>query len=165
MVRQGDNETLEQNQLITKVILWKDRYFRTTKFPVRMRQGGYGVGSYITDITIEYERQKEIEYISSHDSLTGLYNRAYFEEQMRSMNIEDNLPISVLMGDVNSLKLTNDIFGHASGDMLLKKAADAMRQVSRENDVVARWGGDEFVLLMPKTDEKEAERADRKDKK
>lgn len=117
-----------------------------------------GVVLVFRDVTGKKKRQKEIEYISSHDCLTGLYNRCFFEEKMRHMNTEEHLPVSILMGDVNSLKLTNDIFGHASGDMLLKKASEAMQKVKRDGDIIARWGGDEFVLLMPKTDEKEAGR-------
>jgi diguanylate cyclase (GGDEF)-like protein len=62
------------------------------------------------------------------------------------------------MGDVNSLKLTNDIFGHSSGDLLLEKVAEVMRGVCRADDIIARWGGDEFVLLLPKTGPAEAKR-------
>lgn len=73
-----------------------------------------------------------------------------------------NLPISILMGDVNSLKLTNDIFGHAFGDMLLERVAEIMQGACRTDDIIARWGGDEFVLLLPKTGSAEAENIARK---
>lgn len=121
-----------------------------------------GVVLVFRDVTEKKEQSKKIEYMSFHDALTDLYNRRFFEAEARRLDIEANLPITVLMGDVDSLKLTNDIFGHAYGDMLLKKIAAAMRSVCRQEDIIARWGGDEFVLLLPKTDgEKAAQLAER----
>ncbi|RFZ77835.1 diguanylate cyclase [Lacrimispora amygdalina] len=117
-----------------------------------------GVVLVFRDVTEKKEQRKKIEYISFHDSLTGLYNRRFFEDELRRIDTERNLPISILMGDVNSLKLTNDIFGHAFGDMLLERIAEVMRSVCRADDIIARWGGDEFVLLLPKTSPEEAER-------
>ena len=61
------------------------------------------------------------------------------------------------MGDVNGLKLVNDAFGHDKGDELLQKAAVAIQSACRTDDIVARWGGDEFVILLPKTKTEEAE--------
>ncbi|MEL7567728.1 MAG: diguanylate cyclase, partial [Dehalobacterium sp.] len=97
------------------------------------------------------------KYLSFHDSLTGLYNRRFFEEEIRRLDTERNLPISIIMGDVNGLKLTNDIFGHAVGDMLLIKTAEVLKKVCRADDIIARWGGDEFIILLPKTKIEEAE--------
>lgn len=109
------------------------------------------------DITDKKEQAEQIEYLSFHDALTGLYNRRMFENEMKRLDTADNLPISIIMGDVNGLKLTNDIFGHAYGDMLLEKVAGVLRSCSRPGDIAARWGGDEFVLLMPQTGLREAE--------
>ena len=103
------------------------------------------------NVTEEKKRQDQIHYISYHDSLTGLYNRRFFEEQLVKIDIKENLPISVIMGDVNGLKLTNDAFGHVEGDHLLQKAAEAMQAACRSTDIIARWGGDEYVILLPKT--------------
>lgn len=93
------------------------------------------------DITDKIAKDKELDYITYHDSLTGVYNRNFFNEEIKKIDIEENLPISVIMGDVNGLKLTNDAFGHLMGDKLLLSAANIMKRVCRENDIVVRWGG------------------------
>lgn len=117
-----------------------------------------GVVLVFRDVSDKKEQRKKIEYLSFHDSLTGLYNRRFFEEELLRSDTERNLPISIIMGDVNSLKLTNDIFGHAFGDMLLEKVAGVLQSICRADDVIARWGGDEFVLLLPKTPLEETEK-------
>jgi diguanylate cyclase (GGDEF)-like protein/PAS domain S-box-containing protein len=110
------------------------------------------------DITQRLEAEKNLLQMSFHDHLTGLYNRRFFEEELSRLDTERNLPISIIMGDINGLKLINDSFGHAAGDELLKKTAYSMKQFFREDDIIARLGGDEFVILLPKTDAIEAEK-------
>jgi diguanylate cyclase (GGDEF)-like protein/putative nucleotidyltransferase with HDIG domain len=104
------------------------------------------------------KRNKEISYLSYHDALTGIYNRRFYEEELKKMNVVANLPISIVMADINGLKLINDTFGHVKGDILLKEATLAIENGCRACDIVARWGGDEFIILMPKTDEEEAQK-------
>jgi diguanylate cyclase (GGDEF)-like protein/putative nucleotidyltransferase with HDIG domain len=104
------------------------------------------------------KRNREISYLSYHDALTGLYNRRVYEEELKKINTIENLPISIIMADINGLKLINDTFGHDKGDMLLKRASLTIENSCRTQDIVARWGGDEFVILMPKTTEEEAEK-------
>lgn len=126
--------------------------------PIKDNKGNIlGVVIVFRNVTEEKKRQDEINYISYHDSLTGLYNRRFFEEQLGKIDTEKNLPISVIMGDVNGLKITNDAFGHVEGDHLLQKAAEAMQAACRSTDIVARWGGDEYVILLPHTSQTEAE--------
>jgi len=104
------------------------------------------------------KRKEEIIYLSYHDKLTGLHNRRFFEDALKKIDTERNLPISIIMGDVNELKLVNDAFGHDKGDVLLQIAATAIQNSCRKDEIVARWGGDEFVILLPKTKTEEVER-------
>jgi len=97
------------------------------------------------------EKDQRIAYLSDHDPLTGLFNRRYLQEEMLRLDRPANLPLSVAIFDINGLKLINDAMGHQAGDQLLEKAGAALQRECRGNDVAARVGGDEFVLLLPKT--------------
>ncbi len=92
------------------------------------------------------------------DKLTGLYNKNYFEEELSRLDTKRQLPISLVIGDINGLKLINDAFGHAMGDSALKRAADIMINSLRDEDIISRVGGDEFIVLLPKTSEVTAQR-------
>ena len=117
----------------------------------------FGVVMVFRDVSRDKEQQRQILYLSYHDPLTGLYNRRFLEEQMRLVDTEHQLPLSIIMGDVNGLKITNDVFGHAEGDRLLQKVAETLRDICRKEDVIARWGGDEFLILLPRTGQPAAE--------
>jgi len=112
----------------------------------------------IIDITERIKREKEIFYLSYHDQLTGLYNRRFYEEELKRLRTERNFPMTIVMGDVNGLKFINDSFGHHIGDELLKKVAEVIRECCRSDDIIARLGGDEFVIILPKTDAMVAEK-------
>ncbi len=109
------------------------------------------------DITAKKKIENELVYMSFHDELTGVYNRRFYSEEVKRLNTKRNYPLSILIGDVNGLKIINDSFGHLVGDKLLKDAADAISRACRADDIIARVGGDEFVVLLPKTNLKETE--------
>ncbi len=115
-----------------------------------------GVVLVFRNVTEKEEQRKQIEYLSFHDSLTGLYNRMFFEEELKRLDTDRNLPLSLIVGDMNGLKLANDIFGHAAGDEMLKKLAATFKSECRSEDIIARVGGDEFYILLPKTKEEDA---------
>jgi len=117
-----------------------------------------GVVLVFRDATQKEQQRRQIEYLSFHDSLTGLYNRRFFEEEMRRLDTPRNYPMTIIMADLNGLKLTNDAFGHHEGDKLLKKTANLLRTYLRAEDIAARWGGDEFAILMPQTSSDDAEK-------
>jgi diguanylate cyclase (GGDEF)-like protein/PAS domain S-box-containing protein len=110
-----------------------------------------GFRGIILDITTRKEYEDKIKYLSFHDKLTGLYNRAYFEEELKRLNNKRKLPISIIIGDVNNLKMINDSFGHQQGDYLLRKIAGVLKSCFRKSDVISRWGGDEYSVILPNT--------------
>ncbi|MCD4712596.1 MAG: diguanylate cyclase [Clostridiales bacterium] len=109
----------------------------------------------VRNVTEERLNQKLIENLSYRDQLTGIYNRRFYEEELNRLNTERNLPIGLILLDVNGLKLTNDAFGHQMGDALLKRVAKIISGCCRTDDIIARLGGDEFVILLPKTSKSE----------
>jgi diguanylate cyclase (GGDEF)-like protein/PAS domain S-box-containing protein len=112
----------------------------------------------VRDITRRKEAEEEIRFLSFHDKLTGLYNRAYFDEELKRLDASRQLPLTIIIGDVNGLKVINDSLGHRTGDELLKIIAGILKESFRDEDIIARWGGDEFAGILPHTGKHEARR-------
>jgi diguanylate cyclase (GGDEF)-like protein/PAS domain S-box-containing protein len=130
-----------------------ERALEDSVAPIRDETGKIaGAVLVFRDVTQKRAQMREITYQSFHDALTGLYNRRYLTEAVARLDAEENLPLAVVMGDLNGLKLTNDVFGHAAGDLLLEKIAAVLKRAARPEDVIGRWGGDEFLALLPRTD-------------
>jgi diguanylate cyclase (GGDEF)-like protein/putative nucleotidyltransferase with HDIG domain/PAS domain S-box-containing protein len=111
-----------------------------------------------SDITEKKNYENKLYYYYYHDSLTALFNRRYIINQLPKIDIIDNLPLSVIVGDINGLKLANDAFGRKFGDNLIKKMSNIITNACSNSDIIAKWGGDEVIILLPKSDEKRAEK-------
>ena len=108
------------------------------------------------NMTEQKNAQETFSKISFKDPLTNLYNRAFFDEERERLDNDRHLPISVIVGDLDGLRLANETFGRSVGDSLLRAAARVLRKMCRSSDILARWGDDEFILLLPHTREDDA---------
>ena len=138
----------------------KTRYVEKIKTPIFNDAGEViGVIGISHDVTNRKEVEVSLRHDSTHDALTGLYNRAFFEDELERFAHSRMFPLSIVMADVNGLKTVNDTSGHDAGDNLIRLVARIILGAFRSEDIVARIGGDEFVVLLPQTDATVAEEA------
>lgn len=130
-------------------------YLESVKTPLINEKGeAWGIVGVARDMTKRKELEDMLTQMSYTDKLTGLYNRAYFEEQINKLDDNEYYPLTLIMGDLNGLKVVNDNLGHLEGDKLLVEIAKVLKGSCRKEDLVFRWGGDEFIILLPNSDYK-----------
>lgn len=103
----------------------------------------------LLDITERKWTEERLRYLSMHDSMTGLYNRAFFENELGRLSRGRTFPVSIIIGDLDNLKRVNDTYGHKSGDALICQTASILLDTFRGEDIIARLGGDEFAVIIP----------------
>ncbi|MDF2531667.1 MAG: hypothetical protein K0Q65_1248 [Clostridia bacterium] len=148
-VQRDDNQHMDCKVLISKngdkrIISSSEAFIKDESDNV------LGVVIVFRDVTLEKQKEEEVRYLGYHDKLTGLYNRAYFEEALVRLDEEAFMPLGLIMADSNGLKMVNDVFGHEEGDKLLKKITKIFKSICGEHDIVARVGGDEFAVILPR---------------
>lgn len=117
----------------------------------------WGVVGLARDITERKNMENRLRYLSETDMLTKLYNRYSFEEKSKELDTEESLPLGIIMGDVNGLKIVNDTLGHLEGDKLLINISEILKEICESKGYVFRWGGDEFMILLPNFNEEECD--------
>lgn len=141
--------------LISKVKV--ETMIEGTVAPIKDEFGNInGIVIAFRDVTEEKKKLEKIKYLSIYDQLTGFYNRSYFENKLIEIDKETNLPISIVMADINGLKMINDAYGRKLGDELIISTSKIIKNICRQEDFVARISGDECAMLFKKTDYKDA---------
>jgi diguanylate cyclase (GGDEF)-like protein len=109
------------------------------------------------DITARKKAEEYLRYLGTHDVMTGLYNRAFFEETLLRLESNRIEPISVIILDLNGLKAANDLLGHQAGDNLIRRTAEVLKASIEDGHIAARIGGDEFIIFMSDADAGDAD--------
>jgi len=153
-------ETGISSALVTTEVIKQDG---TSAFieikPATFIKGGKLMGSQgvVRDITERKQAETKLKHLSTHDSLTGLFHRTFFDAEMKRLERGRQFPISIVRVDVDNLKNENDVKGHQAVDKLLKRVAQVLFRSFRGDDIVARIGRDEFAILLPGVDENMAD--------
>lgn len=157
-----DNEVIrsKKNVLMNTTLINDNgevQYYEIVKKPVINNNEVVGIVGLILEVTEKKKVEEKLRYLSYTDSMTNVYNRAYFDEMAKKYLDEKYLPVGVIMGDANGLKIVNDTFGHEEGDNLLKLITMVLKEACEDKGIVCRTGGDEFVVLLPNSSEKDCE--------
>ncbi len=150
LFRHGGTQIYESTISFANGTLHDVIFYKATFNNIDNTPGGL-VGT-ILDITERKQTEEKLRYMSTHDPLTGLYNRGYFQEELERLELGRQFPVSIVVSDIDKLKYVNDTLGHAEGDDLITRAALMLKGAFRAEDVVARIGGDEFAVLLPSAD-------------
>lgn len=156
---QEDQDIIKTKEPHIRIEWRKDKkgnkvYEENSKVPVIGKDGKvWGIVGLSRDITNQKTIEEKLRYLSYTDALTGVYNRTCFEEKLQELNKDMYLPMGIIMGDVNGLKIVNDSLGHLEGDRFLKRISSVLKDTINDKGYVFRWGGDEFVVLLPNTNE------------
>jgi diguanylate cyclase (GGDEF)-like protein len=137
-----------------------DLHWYDTRISAIFTKYGFVAGRMIIwhEITDRKQIEDRLRHASTHDQLTGLYNRMYFDEAFDRITHTGPWPVAILMLDLDNLKETNDSYGHEAGDKLLRHAAQVLSATFRQDDVVARIGGDEFAIIVPRCNKNNVEK-------
>ena len=126
------------------------RTIRNRVYIIKEPDGNH-LASITTDITEEVRFLEELKNAATRDPLTGLFNRRYLKEELTRLDTKRNLPISIIILDIDLFKNINDTLGHEKGDIVLQEVALAITQACREGEIIVRWGGEEFLIVMGET--------------
>lgn len=156
-----DKEVLETGKCIRdeSIHTYKNRkvFLEEIKAPI-FGEGNEIIGVVGTsrDITERKKLEEKLTYLSYRDKLTGLYNRTYFDKVSKEYNKNKEDIISIIMGDMNGLKIVNDSLGHLEGDRFIVEISKIIKKVVKDKGEVVRWGGDEIVIILKGTDKDKA---------
>jgi len=149
---EDDMRILKAGQVVNVEEELNGRSYSTTKFPIFIEGKPLFLAGYTIDITERKKLEDKLKQAANHDSLTGLYSRSFFEEEMKLLSKEREISIGLIVLDIDGLKYINDILGHQEGDKLLINLSKILLATFRPSDVIARIGGDEFAVLIRDVD-------------
>ena len=155
------NGEMDYSQILIQ--RWMDndgnyRWFEEYATPVYKNGELVAVEGILRNIDDKVKLQQDLEYRINHDTLTGIYNREYFEKVFTKYNEQINASVAIALFDLDELKFMNDNFGHKEGDALIKRTAQLLNHFSSDTITVSRIGGDEFVLIIAEQSEEEIQR-------
>ena len=154
LVKKKNGELDYSKPIVTRLKNADGKYiwFEEYATPVFNDEGIIAIQGVLRDISEKVELQQKLEYKVTHDALTNVYNRGFFESQLDYFNWKRDVPIAVLICDIDELKLVNDHYGHRVGDSLIRETAKLLDTTVVENEIVARIGGDEFAVIFIDTE-------------